>query len=215
MNRLDLGILIGAAAMAVIAAVLWFSREEVMILTPMRPSADLPRFEKVDPEKHEAERRRIAVAIPDDEDEPTTLAFHRAARALRASPCSRPAKAAFLAAMTPYARASLKVNLARARRGDPDPILTPLQAQAGEYFNMMPVYGYISPAEYREVMKGVTPGMALSITANEQAGTVMPDVGDAACDVIKQGGALPPMSWEPQPGEPAYEAEQERVRRRR
>ena len=69
MNKLDLGILIGAAVMASAAAGLWFSRGEAMILSPMKPSASVPTFEKFDPKKHEAERRRIAVAVPKEGDE--------------------------------------------------------------------------------------------------------------------------------------------------
>ena len=216
MNKLDLGILIGAAVMASAAAGLWFSRGEAMILSPMKPSASVPTFEKFDPKKHEAERRRIAVAVPKEGDDAVTLAFHRAAKALRASPCSSRAKTAFLEAMTPYAQMTFKENLARARRGEEDPILTPMQAQAGEYFNMMPMYGYITNEEYRAVLKSVTPGMGLMIAANEQAGTIdMPDMGGSAGLARQRGEPPRPRSWEPPPGEPAYEAEQERLRRRR
>ncbi|RYG13464.1 MAG: hypothetical protein EON96_12625 [Caulobacteraceae bacterium] len=213
MNKLDLLILAGAGAMIAAAGGLWFSKDQIAILRPMQPDASLPVFKPFDPAEHEKERRRIAVAVPGEDDDDITVTFHRAAKALRNSPCSDAAKAAYLQSMTAFARYSLQRNLAAARRGEEDRVPTPLQAQATEYFDMMPMYGYISGEELRDAMKGVSPGLGLMIAANERNGEIMPDMGGSACDRRRQGEPQPAMSWEPQPGD-SRDRDLDRIRRR-
>lgn len=213
MNKLDLLILAGAGVMIASAAGLWVSKDHIAILRPMQRDASIPVFKPFDAAEHEKERRRIAVAVPGEDDDQIIVTFHRAAKALRSSPCSGAARTAYLQAMTAFARYSWQRNLAEARRGEDDRVPTPLQAQASEYFDMMPMYGYISGAEYRDAMKGVTPGLGLMIAANERNGEIMPDMGGSACDRRRQGEPQPAMSWEPQPGE-AEERARDRVRRR-
>ena len=200
MNKLDLLILAGAGAMAAAAPGLWFSREQVITLRPMERSSDMPVFQPVDEEAHAAERRRIAVVVPRPDDDPVDVAFLKAAKRLRNSPCSEAAKADYLAQMTVFARNNLRNNLAAARAGDePRPSLSPLAHQASEYLDHMQMYGFVTSAEYREALKGVSANMALSITANEEAGRVMDmEMDGNACDRRRRGEPQPPMSWEPQ-----------------
>ena len=200
MNRLDLLILAGAAAMTVAAAGLWFSREQMVFQRPMEPSTDMPVFQRVDEEAHAAERRRVALVVPRPDDDPIDVAFLKAAKRLRNSPCSEAAKADYLANMAVFARNNLRNNLAAMRGGDDSrPSLSPLKQQAGEYLDHMQMYGFISNAEFREAMKEVSPNLALSIAANEEAGRVMEfEMGGGACDRRRRGEPQPAMSWEPQ-----------------
>lgn len=199
MNKLDLLILAGAGAMVAAAAGLWFSQEQVIILRPMERSSEMPKFERVDEKAHAAERRRIAVVVPRPDDDPVDVAFLKAARRLRNSPCSEAAKADYLANMAVFARNNLRNNIAAMRSGDDSPSLSPLRQQAGEYLDHMQMHGFISNAEFREALKEVSPNLALSITANEEAGRVLDmEMDGNACDRRKRGESQPPMSWEPQ-----------------
>lgn len=186
--------------MAAGAAALWFSREPVIIVRPMQASGDLPRFGPVNPKELEAEGRRIAVVIPRGTDDPTDAAFLKAAKRLKNSPCSAAAKEEYLAIMPVYARKNLRDNLAALRNGDESqPRLSPLEAQASEYFNYLEIHGFVSAAEYRNAMKQVTPGLRMSITAAEEAGPVMNmSSGESACDRRRTGEPQPKMSWEPE-----------------
>lgn len=200
MNKLDLLILAGAGAMVAAAAGLWFSREEMITLRPLEPSSDLPVFQPVDEQAYAAERRKVAVVVPRPGDDPVDVAFLKAARRLRNSPCSEAAKADYLANMAVFARNNLRNNLAAMRAGDDSrPSLSPLKHQAGEYLDHMQMHGFITSAEFREAMKEVSPNMALAITANEEAGRVIDmELGGSACDRRKRGEPQPAMSWEPQ-----------------
>jgi hypothetical protein len=200
MDKLNLVILAGAGAMAAAAAGMWFSREEVVVVRPLEPSSELPRFEPVDVKALQAEGRRIAVVVPKGSDDPTDVAFLKAAKKLRNSPCNATAKAEFLAIMPAYARKNLRNNLAALRRGEEGrPQLSPLAAQASEYFNYIEIYGFVTRAEYRNAMKQVTPGLGLSIAANEEAGPVVNmSMGESACERHRTGEPQPRLSWEPE-----------------
>lgn len=202
MNKLDLGILIGAAAMAAVAGGLWFMRDGFITLTPMPPSSDIPVFEKFDQAQYDKDRRRTAVVVARPSDDPITVTYLKAARRLRNSPCSAPARANYLTAMTAYARNNLQKNLAEARRGEAGrPELSPLEHQASEYFDMIPMYGFITQADFRQAMKGVSPNIGLALAASEEAGTVdtsLSEMAGDACERRKRGEPQPTMSWEPQ-----------------
>jgi hypothetical protein len=199
MDKLNVVILAGAGAMIAAAAGMWFSREQVVTLQPMQASADMPRFGRVDVKELAAERRRIAVVVPKSSDDPTDVAFLKAAKKLRNSPCNATAKAEYLAIMPVYARQNLRDNLAALRRGEESrPQLSPLAAQAGEYFNYLELNGFVTGQEYRNAMKQVTPGLRVSITAGEEAGHAMDrNMGESACDRHKLGEPQPRMTWEP------------------
>jgi hypothetical protein len=205
MNKLDLGILIGAAVMALVAGGIWFVDNRLITLTPMQPSADVPVFRKVDPEDYARERRRIAVVVPRPTDDPVTATFLKAAKGLRNSPCSASATTRYLDAMTAYARNNLQKNLAKAQRGEADdPELSPLEHQASEYFDVMLMHGFISQAEFRDAMKDVSPNLGLALAAGEQTGSLddsFSDMAGDACERRKRGEPQPSMSWEPQPDE--------------
>lgn len=203
MNKLDLGILIGAAAMAAVAGGLWLMRDGFITLTPMQPTSDVPVFEKFDQAEYAAERRKIAVVVARPGDDPITVTYLKAAKRLRNSPCSAAARADYLTAMTAFARNSLQKNLAKARRGEmSDPELSPLEHQAGEYFDMMPMYGFVSQADYRAAMTEVTPNMGMAMASAERSGEMdatLSEMAGDACERRKRGEPQPTMSWEPQP----------------
>lgn len=199
MNKLDLLILTGAGLMIATAAGLWFGRDQVMILSPLRPSSDIPVFRQVDEKEYEAERRRIAVVTPRPGDSAADTAFLKAARRLRNSPCSGPARTEYLAAMTVYARTDLRENLEAARRGEDDRPKTSLEAQASEYFDHMHMHGYISSGDFREAMKQVSPGIGMAMAMSEARGETMDmAMGGNACDRRRRGEPQPGLSWEPQ-----------------
>ena len=181
------------------SAGVWFNREPVVILSPLEPSSDLPVFHRVDEKAEAAERRRIAVVVPREADRPVDTALLRAAKRLRNSPCSAPAKTDYLVAMIEWSRTSLQENLAAARRGEVErPSLSPSKAQASEYFDHMPMYGYVSSDEFRAAMKEVTPNIGLAIAQSEESGRITDmSMGGSACDRRRRGEAQPRMSWEP------------------
>lgn len=218
MNKIDLLILAGAGAMIAAAGGLWFSKDQFITLRPMQPDARISTFQPVDPEEHEAQRRRTAVVVPRGSDDPITVAYLKAAKRLRNSPCSEEAKSDYLAAMTAFARNNLQNNLRKARSGedDSDERFSPLEHQASEYFDRMMMDGFVTQADYRRAMKEVTPAIGLSMAVSEARGEVVstPFGNGGACDRRRRGEPNPPMSWEPQPGEDRDSGRLDGVRRR-